>query len=190
MIKIFFGGSRKMGRLSQAIRERTDNIIANGYLILLGDANGADKAMQKYLAEKNYRNVLVFCMGNVCRNNMGKWKTRNVPSSRSKKDFKYYSIKDVLISEEADYGLMLWDGKSNGTLNNIINLCERHKKVLVYFSLTKSFFTVENKQDISKLLEHCEEGLLRKFDRVLGICPRIHSRQEQLNFAGPEPFVS
>jgi len=81
---VFFGGSRKMGRLGQAVRERTENIIANEYLILLGDANGADKAMQRYLAEKNYRNVLVFCMGDVCRNNIGKWKTRNVRSSRSK----------------------------------------------------------------------------------------------------------
>jgi len=190
MIKIFFGGSRKMGRLSQAIRQRTDNIIADGYLILLGDANGADKAMQKYLAEKNYRNVLVFCMGNVCRNNIGKWKTRTVHSSRSKKDFKYYSAKDVLMGEEADYGLMLWDGKSNGTLNNIINLCERNKKVLVYFSPAKTFFTVANKQDISKLLEHCEPDLLRKFDRMLGIGSRIYSRQEQLNFTEPEPCTS
>ena len=183
MSKVFFGGSRKMGRLSQAVRERTDNIIANGYLILLGDANGADKAMQRYLAEKNYRNVLVFCMGDVCRNNIGKWKTRNVHSSRSKKDFNYYSTKDVLMGDEADYGFMLWDGKSNGTLNNILNLCERNKKVLVYFSPTKSFYTVEDKQDVSKLLEHCDPDLLRKFDRVLGISTRIHSRQQQLNFA-------
>jgi len=189
MNKVFFGGSRKMRRLSQAVKERTDNIIAKGYLILLGDANGADKAMQKYLAEKSYTNVLVFCMGNVCRNNIGKWKTRNVHSSRSKKDFNYYSTKDVAMSEEADYGLMLWDGKSNGTLNNIINLCERNKKVLVYFSPTKGFFTVENEHDISKLLEHCDPDLLRKFDRVLGIGPRMHSRQEQLSFAEPEPFA-
>lgn len=183
MSKVFFGGSRKMGRLSQAVRERTDNIIANGYLILLGDANGADKAMQTYLAEKNYRNVLVFCMGEVCRNNIGKWKTQNVHSSRNKKDFNYYSTKDVVMSDEGDYGFMLWDGKSKGTLNNILNLCERNKKVLVYFSPTKSFYTVKDRQDVSKLLEHCDPDSLRKFDQVLAIGPRIHSRQQQLNFA-------
>jgi hypothetical protein len=183
MIKVFFGGSRKMGRLSQALIERTDNIIANGYLILLGDANGADKAMQKYLAEKNYRNVLVFCMDNMCRNNIGKWETRNVHSSRRKKDFNYYSTKDILMCEEANYGFMLWDGKSKGTLNNILNLCERKKKILVYFSPTKSFYSVENKQDISKLLEHCTPDFLRKIDQVLKIRPRIYSQQEQLHFA-------
>lgn len=183
MSKVFFGGSRKMARLGQAVKEHTDNIIANGYLILLGDANGADKSMQKYLAEKNYRNVLVFCMGDTCRNNIGKWKTRNVHSSRNKKDFNYYITKDILMSDEADYGFMLWDGKSKGTLNNILNLCERNKKVLVYFSPTKSFYAVKDKQDVSKLLEHCEPDLLRKFDRVLRIGPRIRSIEQQLNFA-------
>ena len=183
MSKVFFGGSRKIGRLNLPVKERVDNIITNGHLLLLGDANGADKAMQRYLTEKNYRNVLVFCMGDVCRNNIGKWKTRNVYLSRSRKDFNYYSTKDVLMSVEADYGFMLWDGKSNGTLNNILNLCERNKKVLVYFSPNKSFYRVEDKQDISKLLERCDPDLLRKFDRVLGIRTRINSSQQQLNFA-------
>lgn len=183
MSKVFFGGSRKMGKLSQSAKERTDNIIAKGYLILLGDANGADKAMQKYLSEKNYRNVLVFCMGNVCRNNLGKWKTRNVHSSRSNKDFNYYSTKDVIMSDEADYGFMLWDGKSKGTLSNVLNLYERNKKVLVYFSPSKSFYTVKDKQDISKLLKHCDSDSLKKFDQVLEIGRRIHTKQQQLNFA-------
>ncbi len=183
MIKVFFGGSRKVGRLSQRVIEHIDNIITNGYLILLGDANGADKAMQKYLSEKDYRNVLVFCMDDMCRNNIGKWETRNVHSSSRKKDFNYYSTKDILMCEEADYGFMLWDGLSKGTLNNILNLCERKKKILVYFSPEKSFYSVESKQDISKLLEHLKPDLLRKFDRILGVGPRIYSQQEQLHFA-------
>ncbi len=183
MNKVFFGGSRTIARLSQAVKERADNIIANGYLMLLGDANGADKAMQKYLADKSYRNVLVFCVGGVCRNNIGDWETRNVDPNRSKRDFDYYSTKDVLMGEEADYGFMLWDGKSKGTLNNIVNLCERNKKVLVYFSPAKSFYTVESERDVSKLLEHCEPDLVRRFDRALRISLRLHSRQQQLNFA-------
>jgi len=183
MTKVFFGGSRKIGRLNQEVKRRTDNIIANEYLILLGDANGADKAMQEYLARKNYRNVSVFCMDNTCRNNIGNWETRNVHSSRSRKDFDYYSTKDVLMGEEADYGFMLWDGKSKGTLNNILNLCERNKKVLVYLSSARSFYTVDNEQDVWKLLEHCGPDLVRKFDRALRISIRIRSKREQLHFA-------
>lgn len=183
MSQVFIGGSRKIGRLNQAVKERTDNIIANGYLILVGDANGTDKAMQKYLAGKNYQNVLIFCMGDICRNNVGQWKTRNVYSDRSKKDFSYYSIKDNLMAEEADYGFMLWDGKSKGTLNNILNLCDRNKKVLVYFSVTENFYTVQHKQDVSKLLEYCEPDMLKKFDQVFRTYSGAHAGQQRLKFA-------
>ena len=122
MKKIFFGGSRKLGKLNKAIKERADNIISNGYLVLLGDANGADRAMQKYLAEKSYVHVLIFCAGNSCRNNMGRWETRLISVNRAHQDFQYYAIRDEKMSDEADYGFMVWDGKSKGTLNNIINL--------------------------------------------------------------------
>ena len=182
MIKVFFGGSRKIRHLSPSVIERTDNIIANDYLILIGDANGADKAMQQYLSKRNYKNVLVFCMGDMYRNNIGKWETRNIRPKTLKKDFHYYSAKDVIMSEEADYGFMLWDGKSKGTLNNILNLCERDKKVLVYFSPNKSFFTIENEQDILKLLEYCNPEFIKQVDRFLGIDSRIHSKQKQLHF--------
>ena len=182
MTKVFFGGSRKIRELSQAVKERTDNIITNGYLILLGDANGADKAMQRYLSEKGYRNVLVFCMGNVCRNNLGNWETRKVFLKRSKKDFAYYSTKDVLMSEEADYGFMLWEGQSKGTLNNILNLYDRGKNVLVYFYPENCFYTVKDEQDLEKLLGKCENGLLKKYDKILGISQRINLKQEEINF--------
>jgi hypothetical protein len=183
MTKVFFGGSRKMGQLNQAVRERIDNMIANEYFILLGDANGADKAVQKYLADKNYKNVLVFCVNDVCRNNIGMWEIRKVHIGRSKKDFDYYSTKDVLMSEEADYGFMLWNGKSKGTLNSILNLCERDKTALVYFSPTKSFHTIKNKKDLSKLLECCEPPALKKLSKHLGINCHNCLREQQLSFA-------
>ncbi|RKY11614.1 MAG: hypothetical protein DRP65_03735 [Planctomycetota bacterium] len=178
MSMVFFGGSRRISRLSKAVRDRADNIVSNGHIILLGDANGADKAMQQYLAERKYRNVLVFCMGDMCRNNIGNWKTRNIHSDGSKKDFNYYSTKDLVMSDEADCGFMLWDGKSKGTLNNILNLCKHNKKVLVYFSPTKSFYTLRNFDDVSNLLKHCDQGSLQKFDKVIGIGKRISSQQQ------------
>ena len=181
MTKVFLGGSRKMGQLNQPVRERIDNIIANECLILLGDANGADKAMQKYLSEKKYKNVLVFCMNDNCRNNIGMWEVRKVYLNRSKKDFDYYSTKDFLMSEEANYGFMLWDGKSKGTLNSILNLCEHNKKVLVYFSPTKIFYTIKNKKDLSKLLEHCEHSSLKKLSKCLGINRHNCLREQQLS---------
>jgi len=130
MKKVFFGGSRKLSRLNRTIRERADNIVAQDFQVLIGDANGADKAMQKYLAEKGYKNVIVFCMDDTCRNNLGNWQIKAVTSNRRKKDFSYFAAKDKEMSQQADYGFMLWDGKSKGTLNNIINTLQRNRYVL------------------------------------------------------------
>ncbi len=183
MKKVFFGGSRKLGRLNKAIRERADNIMSSGYLVLLGDANGADRAMQEYLAEKLYQHVLVFCVGDTCRNNIGKWETRFVSSKRVNKDFQHYAIKDKEMSEEADHGYMLWDGKSKGTLNNILNLLERNKTVLVYFSPKGTFFTVKSGLDLTNLLSLCDREAVERLDRALQLSRRINPDQSQLNFA-------
>lgn len=185
MTKVFFGGSRKLSHLNRAIRERADNIVAKGFEVLIGDANGADKAMQKYLTEKGYQNVIVFCMDGTCRNNIGGWHTKVVTSKSEKKDFSYFSAKDKEMSEEADYGFMLWDGRSKGTLNNIINLLQRNKYVLVYFSPNKAFFTLKNRSDLQNLLRKCDPITVERFNRALNITERLMdvSTQKQLKLA-------
>ena len=183
MKKVFFGGSRKLSRLNKAIRERADNIISSGYMILLGDANGADRAMQKYLAEKSYPHVLVFCAGDTCRNNIGNWPTRFIISDRVRKDFQHYANRDKKMSEEADYGFMLWDGQSKGTLNNILNLIECHKTVLVYFAPQREYFSIKSGPDLISLLSLCRREIVERLDRFLLLRQRINIEPSQLNFA-------
>ncbi len=173
MTKVFFGGSRKLSQLNSAIKERADNIIGKGFEVLIGDADGADKTMQKYLVEKGYKNVIVFCMGDTCRNNLGNWQIKTVTSNRNKKDFSYFATKDKEMSEQADYGFMLWDGKSKGTLNNIINLLQRNKYVLVYLSPSKEFFTLKRSSDIKDLLQKCDQTTVQRFNHTLRINERL-----------------
>ena len=182
MTKVFFGGSRKIGRLNKEIKERADNVVSQGYLVLVGDANGADRAMQQYLADKSYPNVLVFCPMGTCRNNVGGWEVRHVAVDRDQKDFQYYAVRDKEMSEEADYGFMLWDGKSKGTLNNVVCLLERDKSVLVYLSPKKQFFTLKLRDDLDNLLSQCDRRTIGQLDRALKIRERIHPDQPQLRF--------
>ncbi len=56
------------------------------------------------------------------------------------------------MAEVAEYGLMLWDGKSKGTLNNVVTLSHRRKLVLVYVSTAKSFRTVRSSEDLKAVL--------------------------------------
>ena len=182
MNKVIFGGSRKLGKLSKAIKQHADNIISQMCLVLVGDANGADRAMQEYLAEKKYPHVLVFCAGNTCRNNVGSWETRCVPTGRACKDFRHYAARDAEMIKEADYGFMVWDGKSKGTVNNIVGLVEMDKPVLVYFSPRKTFLTLKSNRDIVGLLTLCDRRVVELLDNSLGISRRIHEEQLQFNF--------
>jgi adenine-specific DNA-methyltransferase len=60
MITVFIGGSRRITRLSKAIQSRLDNMIDKSFTVVTGDANGVDKAVQKYFAGRHYKNVVVF----------------------------------------------------------------------------------------------------------------------------------
>ena len=80
MTKVFIGGSRRVTRLNADVQRRIDKIIEQGFPILVGDANGADKAVQMYLRSRCYPKVDVFCTGGDCRNNVGDWPIRTVPA--------------------------------------------------------------------------------------------------------------
>ncbi|MGH8554094.1 MAG: hypothetical protein ACREUD_00700 [Gammaproteobacteria bacterium] len=185
MKKVFFGGSRRLGRLNQKVQERAANIIAERLQVLVGDANGADKAIQKFFAEKGYLNVVVFFAGAVCRNNLGKWATHPVRVDRSERDFRFYAAKDLAMSEEADYGFMIWDGESQGTVNNILNLLERGKKVVVYRSPHKEFLTFNTPVDADELLRHLEPHVADALDRKINLRRRIAASQQALRLAEP-----
>jgi len=164
MTKVFIGGSRKITRLSKDVKDRIDNIIQKEYTVLIGDASGADKSVQQYLFDKGYRNVRVFCMGDECRNNIGHWETKHIMGTGAQKGFSYYSTKDLQMAKETDYGFMIWDGKSKGTLNNILNLLKENKKILVYFSQNKEFYKLIIFNDLEKLLAKCDKKSLEIFE--------------------------
>jgi adenine-specific DNA-methyltransferase len=147
MTKVFIGGSRRTSRLSAAVRQRLDRIIERRFPVLIGDANGADKAVQNYLCARGYDRVEVFCMDGLCRNNVGDWTTRAVSAPPGAKGFQYYSTKDEEMARESTIGFMLWDGRSKGTLANISRLLDRGKRVVVYIAPTREFETLANSND-------------------------------------------
>jgi len=169
MTKVFIAGSRKLSRLSPEVKARIDTMIEKGFTILVGDANGADKAVQRYLADKDYRNVLVYCMTANCRNNVGGWPTQEIAAPQGARGFAYYSIKDQVMVDAAEYGLMLWDGESKGTLNSVINMIRQNKPVVVYLAPLKSFQNLRSQGDVTDLLSNCDRASVQRFERELGI---------------------
>lgn len=165
MTKVFIGGSRHMSHLNAQIMERLDNIIEKGFPVLIGDANGADKAVQQYFHSKHYENVEVFCVNELCRNNVGNWETRKIPSEMRNKNAQFYSVKDRIMSQEATIGLMMWDGKSIGTLLNVFRLIKLNKKVVVYIGPMKKFLEFKNSSEWEDFITNCDDGLRCKVER-------------------------
>lgn len=183
MTKVFFGGSRRLARLNQQVKERASNLIDEGFLVLIGDANGADKAIQKFFAERAYPNVIVFHTGTSCRSNLGKWRTHSVAVERTERGFAYYAAKDLAMSQEADYGFMIWDGESAGTINNVLNLLERGKKVLVYVSPRKEFLTLRTAMDAARLVDYVDPMTAAALDKKIEFRRRVSSTQGALGLA-------
>jgi len=132
-MKVFISGSISINKLSALAADKIDNIINKNLTIIIGDAKGIDLQVQKYLYEKNYNNITVYIVGPEARNNVGNWEIKKIPVDKNKKGREFFALKDIAMAEDADYGLMIWDGKSHGTLNNIKEMKNRNKRFFVIY---------------------------------------------------------
>ena len=130
-MKIFISGSIGINKLPASVIKKIDSIISKHFMILIGDAKGIDLTVQKYLLKKKYENVEVYYAGNNIRHNVGDWKIKEVLAKNNEKGRDLYTLKDIEMAKEADYGLMVWDGESKGTLNNILLMNKLNKKFFV-----------------------------------------------------------
>lgn len=164
MTKVFIGGSRKIHRLNGDVKARLDAIMERRLPVVVGDANGADKAVQGYLFSKHYPFVEVFCAGEECRNNQGGWPTRSIKSDE-KRGFDFYASKDRAMADEAAYGLMIWDGQSLGTLMNVLRLIRSDKKVAIYVGSSKTFVDLRAKDDWADFISRYASNQRERVER-------------------------
>lgn len=169
MTTVFLSGSRAITRINDLIQGRVRNMVDQDFSIILGDANGADKALQGYLAELGYENVTVYCAGEKCRNNLGNWRVKRIEVDPKLKGRDFYARKDQEMAADAEYGFVLWDGKSAGSINNVFELLKRDKNVVVYLSKNKTFTNVTRSQQLNPLLDACDTADFQKIDKKINI---------------------
>ena len=165
-MKIFIAGPRAITTLPEPVQNRLKNLSEKNHTVLVGDANGVDKAVQKYFAAHDYANVIVYASSGKARNNIGDWPVEAVPVPDGVKGFDYYAAKDKAMAAAADYGFMIWNGESKGTLNNIINLLADEKTALVYFAPQQVFATIDSHEKLEELLSRCSDEAKNLYERL------------------------
>jgi hypothetical protein len=83
------------------------------------------------------------------------------------------------MAEIADFGLMIWDTKSTGTLSNVIELLVRKKKSVVFVNKAKSFKNISTVEELDELLSYMSEHAKQKADEKIRLFDRISSLKHE-----------
>lgn len=175
MHKVFISGSMKIKNLDTNVLSRINNIVDSNYQVIVGDADGVDSSIQKYLESKQTKAVIVYCSGEKPRNNIGQWLTEKIQTSVTPGTRAFFTAKDIRMAEDCDYGLMVWDTESTGTLSNALELLKRKKISLVYINKAKEFLKVKEVSDLEKLVSYMSDSAFSKADKKLNLRDKIES---------------
>ena len=128
-MKLLISGSKSISVLSDDVKSTLDNYMANGTEFLVGDCYGVDAAVQKYLESKRYSNATIYCSGETPRNNFvtGAKVRSCAEAAKGLTGSAFHYVKDIQMVLDCDQALMIWDGKSKGTGENIRRITEMEK---------------------------------------------------------------
>lgn len=175
MTTVFIAGSMNIKNLDRKVKDRINNIVESGLNVVVGDAGGVDAAIQSYLVERGVRNAVVYCSGTKPRNNVGDWPVRVVDTTVSPGSRAFFTVKDVQMAQEADYGFMVWDAKSVGTLSNVIELLSRKKKSVVFVNKKKEFRTISDVPNLEDLVTCMSDQARKKADEKIRLTDKIEA---------------
>ena len=114
---VMISGSRSIKELSTSAITSLNKIIELEFKVIIGDAPGVDVQVQQYLQSQTYQNVTVYyAMFN------GNGKPRNTHGVNVVGVLGNYVNRDKQMCKIANYGLAIWDGKSQGTAANILRV--------------------------------------------------------------------
>ncbi|SCX35870.1 helix-turn-helix domain-containing protein [Agrobacterium rosae] len=187
MTTVFIAGSIAISRLDKKIQDRIRKIVDSDFNVVVGDADGADTSIQHCLLSCEAQNVTVYCTGNTPRNNVADWPVHNVVSKARPGTRAYFTAKDLEMARRSDYGLMIWDCKSTGTLSNVIELLSEKKKSVVFVNKNKEFITISEQSGLNYLLTFMSDHARAKAEEKIGLSAKVASMaQEAFSLAPAE----
>lgn len=149
-MKILITGSRNIkDNLPQTVYDKIDEHIEQGEEFLIGDRAGFDMYVQRDLCNKLCSYVTVYVSGwrEISKNNIGRWPEEHCPIGVSS-GYGDNLERTFAMSEDADAGIVIWDGESDDSFINMINLIFLGKKVDLYLINEKKWKNVESLEDL------------------------------------------
>lgn len=122
--KVFVGGDKAIGRVTDEVAKWLDFCIANDKEILISDENTLH--LQAYLNAKKYRKVTVYHSEEGCKCNLGNWETKCVP------DITYSDEKNIALAFDCDYGIFTFDPSDFAMRMAVYHLHGQGKATFVY----------------------------------------------------------
>ena len=144
-------------------------MVHNGLAIVVGDATGADRAMKLYLHKLPYPDVTVDSVGAAPRNNVGGWQTKNIAVGEGVSGREFYALKDREMADVADFGFVVWDGKSPGSVQNMLWLAKQNKAVVVYATPEEQFYNLKTEREMVDVLARCDDATLDDIGRKIAL---------------------
>lgn len=173
MITVFIAGSLSIKRLHPLFLARVKAVVESGFAIVVGDADGADASIQRALLELGAEKVTVYCSGSNPRNNVGGWPVKSVYSTQAPGSRAFFIAKDIKMAKVANYGLMIWDAKSTGTLSNVIELLNQERGSRVFVNKNRKFITVSDANGLEQLAATMSEGARAKAEEKISLSTKI-----------------
>ncbi len=145
-MKVFISGSRTIHKLDENIQNELNIYIEKGYSILVGDADGIDSLIQDYFKNKNYFNITVYYAyakpryiainSNEIDADSGEkmaFKLKKIDTGTQIPALKQ-TKKDEAMTQDSELSLIIWDGESKGSKNNIDRAIKLNKNYKIYLN--------------------------------------------------------
>lgn len=123
-------------QLPKEVKKKIDEYLKSGDKIIVGDAPGIDRQVQRYLKKAGYDNVEIYGPGKQVRYTANKkWKTNPIDAS----EFEYMSPeylrkKDIAMTNASTKGLaiVLENGGAAATRRNVQRMLQQNKQMSVF----------------------------------------------------------
>ena len=77
------------------------------------------------------------------------------------------------MSEEASFGLMIWDGESAGTLMNVLRLIKQNKSVVVFEASKRRFLELKNESEWKDFFAACSDEVRLRIEKLSGVDSKV-----------------